>query len=131
MNAKGIWIVVRLLAVFAGGFAAGILYRDHVAPSSHEGRHARGHDAAHFLDYFRSRLDLTDEQAAEVNGVLGRLHREMEGMGTDFHDRFIALRKDAWTDIRATLSERQRLEFEELVEEMEKEHSHHTGDSGK
>lgn len=131
MNAKAIWIVVGLVALFASGFAAGILYQHHAAPPSHEDRRAGRHDAAHFLDYFRRRLDLTDKQAAEVNGVLDRLHKEMEGMGTDFHERFIALRSQAWMDIRATLSEQQRSEFEKLVEEMEKEHSHHAGVPGK
>lgn len=127
MSAKAIWIVIGLVALFAGGFAAGVLYDQHAIPSFHEGRSAGGHDAAHFLDYFRQRLDLTDEQAGAVQAVLDGLHAEMKGLSTGFHAEFIALRNQAWADIRDTLSERQRSEFEKLVEEMENEHLHHAG----
>lgn len=127
MNAppmKVISILVMLAAIFAGGFAAGILYEHHATPlftGGHEGHRGREHDATHFVDHFRQRLNLTDEQAANVKDVLDDLHKEME----EFHDRFAALRSQVWTDIRATLSEEQQSEFDKLVEELEQRHGHH------
>ena len=124
MNAKVIWILVGLVALFAGGVAAGILYQRGM-PSVHRGFPEGRHDAAHFVDHFRQRLALSDEQAAEVKDVLDSLHKEMEGLMNGFHGNFTALRRRAWADIRATLSEKQRSEFDKLVEELEMEHSHH------
>lgn len=125
MSAKGIWISVGLVALFAGGVAAGVLYCHHHTMSLHDHARHGTRDAAHgqYMEHFRKRLDLTDEQAAKVNDVLGRLHKEMQRAARDFHDNFKTLRSRAWTDVRATLSEKQRSEFETLVEEMEKKHA--------
>jgi ABC-type transporter lipoprotein component MlaA len=124
MNAKTLWILVGLVALFAGGVAAGILGY-HYAVLPHGGPSTHRHDAASPGDHFRKRLDLTDEQAAEVKGILDGLHKEMEPLAKGFHDKFETLRSQAWTDIRATLSDEQRVEFDRLVEEMEKRHAPH------
>jgi len=128
MNAKMIWIHVGLLALFATGVAVGVLYHHHVMhPQEGVQRHG-GHptdEHSQFVDQFRKRLDLTDEQTAKVRDILDGLHKEMMGLSKEFRDKFNTTRGRAWENIRAMLSEKQRLEFEKLVEELEKRSEHH------
>jgi len=125
MSAKVIWIHVGLVALFAGGVAVGHILHPNLTHQPH-GEHIRGgHDATHFTDHFRKRLDLTEEQNTKVKDILDSLHKEMMGLTKDFQGKFKTLRSQAWVDIRATLSDKQRLEFEKLVEEMETKHAFH------
>jgi len=130
MSAKVIWIHIGLVALFAGGVAGGILYHHHFMHAHdtvrrHGVHPSGGHDSTHTVDQFRSRLNLTDEQTSKVKDVLDGLHKEMMGPTTEFRDKFSTLRSRAWADIRASLSEKQLLEFERLIEEMEKKHTFH------
>lgn len=122
MSAKIIWIHVGLVALFAGGVAAGILYHHHVL-HSHRDPPAHGRDATHSAEHFRKRLDLTDEQAEKVKGVLEGVHQEMLALTSEFHEKFTTIRSRAWKEIRSALTEKQLPAFEKLVEELERQHS--------
>jgi len=118
MSAKVIWIHVGLVALFAGGAAAGIL-------CYHRAVHPPGGHASQSVERFRQRLDLTDEQTAKVRAVLDGVHVEMGSLTREFHEKFKAIRSQACQDIRATLAEKQIPEFEKLVSELEEEHAPH------
>lgn len=123
---KIFWIHVGLVSLFAGGIAAGHLYHRHFArPVPPMPDHGGHHDAGPYVDRFRKRLDLSDAQTAKVKEILDGTHKEMETLAGEFHGKFRTLRGRAWTDIRATLTEEQRPEFDKLIEEMEKTHSGH------
>jgi len=129
MNAKMIWIHIGLVALFATGVAAGVLYHHHIMHPQEgvqrHGGHPTDEHSTQFVDQFRQRLDLTDEQTAKVRDILDGLHKEMMGLSKDFRDKFNTARSRAWENIRAMLSEKQRLDFEKLVEELEKKSAHH------
>jgi peroxiredoxin/Spy/CpxP family protein refolding chaperone len=91
--------------------------QDHGHVPPHAGHRAHGHGAAPPMDHLRKRLNLTDEQTAKVKGVLDRLHKEMAPLTEGSRDEFESLRSRAWADIRATLSEKQRSEFDTLIHE--------------
>lgn len=124
------------IAIFVLSISGAAIVLDHsqaTAPDGHDRSHADQHDhgqtrphgghPAHGhgphttppVDYLRERLDLTDEQVAEVKAVLDLLHEEMEELAKDFHDKLETLRSQAWTDIRAMLGEEQRSEFDKLI----------------
>ncbi|MCR4317339.1 MAG: hypothetical protein NUW37_13460 [Planctomycetes bacterium] len=122
MNQRTIWLFILFVAIFAGGFAVGILYHRHFA-FPHFDAHGDPDPAAHFALYFRDRLELTDAQTAKIESVLDRVHDEMMVSANEFHKSFEAVRAGAFAEIRETLTEEQIPEFEKLVEEMENAHA--------
>lgn len=127
MIAKMVWIHAGLVALFAGGVAVGVLCHHHMRPAGHgpqhHGRqHHAGQDVGPFVDHFRKRLDLSEEQTAKVKETLQGMHKELTDMARGFHEKFKTSRARAWADIRGLLSEKQRAEFEKLVEDLELHH---------
>lgn len=93
----------------------------HVPP--HADHPSHGH-TAHFMDHLRKRLDLSDEQAVKVKEVLDELQKETERLASGSPGKLDACRSRAWADIRVTLNEEQRSEFDKLIEEH---HGHTEG----
>ncbi len=90
MNAKMIWILIGLVALFATGVAVGVLYH-HRSMHPHGGHPTEEH-STQFVDPFRKRLDRTEEQTAKVKDILDGLHKEMMGLSKDFRDKFSTAR---------------------------------------
>ncbi len=107
--------VVAVVGLFLSGIAIGALgthlyyayqLRGPIGPP------AMG--AGLFVERLERRLDLTPEQAAEIEAILDRTHRAAAEMRSDLRPRIAELMETTADEIRGVLTPEQREEFELL-----------------
>jgi len=109
---------VRLAAfvIFALGFAAGALalsaYRGWTRAERRERAGGRG------FERILERLDLTDEQRAQVRQILGDARAELDAMRRESEPRFAEVRRRSDERLRQVLTPEQWQQFQKLKEEM-------------
>jgi Spy/CpxP family protein refolding chaperone len=69
------------------------------------------------LNRFAKRLQLSEEQKAQVGGVLEQGRAKMDAVFKDVRPRFEQVRKETDDEIRAFLNPEQRQKFEKMNEE--------------
>ncbi len=107
--------VVAVVALFVSGIAIGALgthlyyayrVRGPIGPP------AMG--AGFFVERLERRLDLTPEQAAEIDAILERTHETAAEMRRDLRPRIEELMERTADEIRGVLTDEQREAFEKL-----------------
>jgi|YNPBryunderm2012_1023409.scaffolds.fasta_scaffold00047_30 uncharacterized membrane-anchored protein YhcB (DUF1043 family) len=110
-----------LLLVFVCGVAAGVLFMTLAGPRAHNPRALAWEEARKqvTLERLRKELDLTPQQAAELEKVLDdffayyhTLQSQMDEVRATGKDRILRL-----------LDERQRQKFEQMLKEFQAKHS--------
>lgn len=114
-----IWLV--LVAVFALGTITGAaltgLYRSRASGGPRDrGRHEQR------FEKMRQDLNLTDQQAADVRGILDQTRNEYRTLREELRPRFEEPRLKARTKIRALLNADQQKKFDALVAQQDAEH---------
>jgi Spy/CpxP family protein refolding chaperone len=115
-----IWIV--FVAVFALGTVTGAaldgVYRSR-ASAGRRGDEEHKRDAGAHFDKMRRDLNLTDEQATKIRGVLEETRNEYRNLRAELRPRFDEPRLKARARIRELLDEGQRQKFDAVTAEMD------------
>ena len=113
--------VLVLVLTFTAGFVAGVAVHRVLQRERHVPRHAATMMAGH-LD---RRLDLTDQQRAQVEAILVRRHARINEMWSGMHPRVNAEVEATNAEIAKVLTPEQRAKFETL--KMRMRHRRGTG----
>ena len=120
-----IWIV--FVVVFALGCATGAaidgLYRTRAA--SARSREDRSRDAEAHFNKMRQDLNLSDEQATKIRGVLEETRNEYRQLRNELRPRFDEPRLRARARIRELLNDEQRRKFDEITAQMDARRDEH------
>lgn len=73
------------------------------------------------MSMFRSELNLSDEQAKQVDEIVRRHHEQIEAIRAEVHPRFSAEYSAMHEEVKAVLSEEQRARWDELRERFRKD----------
>jgi Spy/CpxP family protein refolding chaperone len=115
-----IWIIFA--AVFALGTVTGAaldgVYRSRASDRRRGDEEHRRDAGAHF-DKMRRDLNLTDEQANKIRGVLEETRNEYRSLRAELRPRFDEPRLKARARIRELLDEGQRQKFDAVTAEMD------------
>jgi Spy/CpxP family protein refolding chaperone len=105
-----VYAVLLLLAVAAAGFAAGVA-------TSGLRRHSRqaGRDRGGFSSWLSQQLDLSGSQTDTVRAILQRYRPAMREVFQRVRPQMDSLRDRMDGDIRAALTETQRVKFDSLL----------------
>ncbi|MFL6229822.1 MAG: hypothetical protein ACJ741_13705 [Pyrinomonadaceae bacterium] len=121
-----IWIV--FVVVFALGCATGValdgVYRSRAAGAGHSDEDRKRDAEAHF-NKMRQDLNLTDEQATKIRGVLEDARNDYRQLRTELRPRFDEPRLKARTRIRELLNEGQRQKFDAITAQMDARRDEH------
>ena len=124
------WMGVTLLATLVIGVGAGVLV-DRLLLASTALVHSRARDVdrpsggehskrgRRMVERLRSRLDLTDDQAARLEEVMNRNHETAHQFWKDSRQEHETIRQQFRADIRELLNEEQQVKFDEMVAEYE------------
>jgi hypothetical protein len=66
-------------------------------------------------------LHLTSSQEDSVRAILTRRQKDARALWQEIHPRYIGLRERAKTEIEAQLTDEQKVHYEELYQQMERE----------
>jgi Spy/CpxP family protein refolding chaperone len=135
------WMGVTLAATLLIGVGAGVLAdRFLLAPTTVHSRKpdvGRGGDSQHrehgerMVERLRSGLELTEEQAAQLEKVMNDNHETARQFWGDSRQEYEALRRQFRADIRGILSDEQQVKFDEMVAEYEtRNHNEREGRRG-
>jgi len=122
------WMGVTLVATLVLGMGVGILVDRFVLAStvhSRAGDVDRGGSGDHrdrgqrMVERLRSGLDLTDDQAARLEGIMNKNHETAHEFWQNSRQEYEALRRQFRADIRGLLNEDQQVKFDEMVAEYE------------
>lgn len=123
-----IWLVV--LGVFVLGCVTGALldsaYRLTASRSERRemrGRRERGND----FERMRRDLDLSEQQATEINAILEQTRNEYRALRTEVRPRYDALRQNSRARIRAVLTPEQQQRFDAQAAERDARHNEGRG----
>jgi hypothetical protein len=121
-----IWIV--FVVVFALGCATGAaldgVYRSRAASASRT-EEGRKRDAEAHFNKMRADLNLSDEQATKIRGVLEETRNEYRQLRTELRPRFDEPRLKARARIRELLNDDQRRKFDEITAQMDARRDEH------
>lgn len=121
------WIGVTLAATLVIGMGAGILVdrfllvstADSGVSDSRERGERHRDRGRRMVERLRSRLALTDEQAARLDTVMKENHETAREFWRNSRQEFETLRRQFREDIRELLTEEQRVTFDQMVAEYE------------
>jgi Spy/CpxP family protein refolding chaperone len=120
-----IWIV--FVVVFALGCATGValdgVYRSRALAGRSEGEGKR--DAEAHFNKMRKDLDLSDEQATKIRGVLEETRNEYRQLRAELRPRFDEPRLKARARIRELLTDAQRQKFDAITAQMDAKRDEH------
>ena len=115
-RSRSLALMFLLGAVLVGG-ALGFT-ADRVLTSD---RCARNGDNRRSITWLTEELNLTTQQAAAVDSILERRHREMRAVISTVRPQMVAVRDTARQQIRRVLSDAQRARFDALIAKKESE----------
>lgn len=111
------------VALFGAGVGVGVFADRHLMPHGvivqHGGLHTTPEE---HLELFKSHLDLTDEQTAQIEAIMKRTRAEYESLRGEQAPRVHALHDRAQREILEVLSESQAAEYHRLIQ-----HTRHGG----
>lgn len=124
------WMGVTLLLTLVIGMGAGVLgdrfllastsmVRSRAGDVDRPGGGEHRERGRHMVERLRSRLDLTDDQAARLEEVMNRNHETAHQFWKDSRQEYETLREQFRADIRELLTEEQQVKFNEMVAEYE------------
>lgn len=120
------WMWVTLLATLSIGVAAGVLLdRLVLVPTvSSSDRNARDRDrhdnhGERLAERLRRELDLSQEQAATLQGVIEGNHEKAHQFWRESRAEFDDLRQQFRDDIRQHLTDEQRVRYDRLLAEID------------
>jgi hypothetical protein len=121
-----IWIV--FVVVFALGCATGAaidgLYRSRAAGAGRTEEDRKRDAEAHF-NKMRADLNLSEEQATKIRGVLEETRNDYRQLRNELRPRFDEPRLRARARIRELLDEAQRRKFDEITAQMDARRDEH------
>ena len=117
-----------VLTIFIVGFAAGVLsmnlyerLRSNKAPEN-------GKPQDFIIRKMEDRLSLSSDQEGKIRGILnetfeqyGQIRKEMEPRLKEFEPKFAEVRAKSRDRMREVLNDKQKPEFEKMLEESDKE----------
>jgi Spy/CpxP family protein refolding chaperone len=109
-KARAAVVAIFLLGVGAGGLGMN-LYQRTARPSNNGNRPSR-------MKMMQQRLNLTPEQATQVETILEETKNEYDQLKEDNRPRFDAIREKSRDRIRAALTAEQLPKYEEMVREF-------------
>ena len=121
------WLFLLLGLTFLAGAAAGIwaerafLSQAEASPGAH--RRHRGHWHSRTLARFSERLQLTEEQVAQVESILKGKRQSYREAFELMRPKLQELRETTRSEIRAILQAPQIPEFERMCQEEDERHS--------
>jgi Spy/CpxP family protein refolding chaperone len=122
-----IWIV--FVVVFALGCATGAaidgVYRSRAAAGAGRTEEDRKRDAEEHFNKMRADLNLSDEQATKIRGVLEETRGEYRQLRNELRPRFDEPRLKARARIRELLNDEQRRKFDEITAQMDARRDEH------
>ena len=107
-----------LVAVLVAGGALGWFAHEFVEKGQHRPR-SRGVDP--LVARLTKELHLTSSQEDSVRAIPTRRQREARALWQELHPRYEGLRREAKIDIEAQLTAEQKVRYEGLYQEMERE----------
>ncbi|MDT7603373.1 MAG: hypothetical protein QOF61_1370 [Acidobacteriota bacterium] len=121
-----IWLV--FVVVFTLGCVTGValdgVYRSRAAARGRSEEDRKRGDEAHF-NKMRQDLNLTDEQATKIRGVLDETRNEYRQLRTELRPRFDEPRLKARARIRELLDDSQRKKFDSITAQMDARRDEH------
>ena len=97
---------------------SGYEHRHHKGPDGkHPPHHARGSEK--FLKRFADKLELTEEQRAQIKQIFDSKREQMEQIRKEVQPRFHEIRTTTRNEIRAVLSEQQQKKFDRIHKRMD------------
>jgi hypothetical protein len=144
MNGKSkAWALALLVAVLLLGGVAGaavdrILVGNRSVSSGQRGRSGDRDDRGRrgsYLDWLSARLELSDEQRSEVQGILERHREQVSGLWSEMRPRYEELQQQARAEIRGVLTDQQAAAYDALLQKQRERHErddrrHGNGDRG-
>ena len=125
------WMWLTMATTLVIGMGVGVLVdrmlllptvSSNVRGPSGEGRHGRHRDhadhARRMVERLSDELDLDQEQTEVLAAVVNKNHETAQTFWRESRREFEALREQFRTDVRATLTDEQKVRFDELVESM-------------
>jgi hypothetical protein len=129
MNGKSrAWALALLVAVFLVGGAAGaavdrMLVGDREVSSGQRGRTSGDRDRRRsYLDWLGAQLELSEQQRAEVQGILERHRDQVSGLWREMRPRYEELQQQARAEIRGLLTEDQAAAYDALLQRQRERH---------
>lgn len=119
------WMGVTLVATLLIGVGAGILVDRFLLGTTAfgadvESRRGRHEDhTRRMVERLESRLDLSEDQVAQLAEVMGKHHDTARRFWADSRAEFEQLRQQFRRDIRGLLTDEQQVRFDEMVQEYE------------
>lgn len=119
MTRLKIWLVVLGVFVLGGitGAALDSVYRLKASGGERVGGVRAPHDKERMFDRMKSELNLTDQQAEAVRGILDQTRNEFRTLRNQVQPQYDALRQQTRTKIRALLTPEQQQKFDARVAE--------------
>ena len=133
------WMGVSLLAALLIGTGIGVVLDRFVllptvrsdvegAGRRYDSRRGSGDHGQRMMRELREKLDLTADQAEELEGIVARNHEIATEYWRNSRREFGALRERFRADIRAILTESQNNAFDQLIAERERRHGERSRD---
>jgi len=116
--------VLWLMIVFALGLVLGVLASELAGGwGIFGGRGRRGDWRQHAVERFTRELSLSAEQRQQLETILDETKKKYQGISETTRPQYEAARQEGRERIRAILSPEQKVKFEELIREIDREHA--------
>jgi hypothetical protein len=115
-------VIIMAVVVFIVGALCGMLSDRLVCSCIMRGNHGPNEQriARHMNDQFTRELHLTTAQQAQLAQILDKHKQSMDALRGEIRPKFKALRESMRQEIRLILDEKQKVEFDRMVEKREK-----------
>jgi hypothetical protein len=81
-----------------------------------------------FLAHFKSELQLSDDQVKQIEGILEQSREQMTQFRNETRPRFMAIREQTETQMRAILNPEQQKKFDEMTKREDRDRRQDRGD---
>ena len=120
------WMWVTLLLTLVLGMSLGVMLNEFVLGGEQSGRSSRAQDgdrkdrSARFKAWLEKELDLSSEQMANIENVLGAYNEKSREIWSQSQDAYRNLRMEFRQEVRAFLNSEQQKRFDEMMAEHDK-----------
>jgi Spy/CpxP family protein refolding chaperone len=120
-----VWLV--LVGVFLLGSVTGAALSGVYRARSEGGRRAE-RDPGKALEKMRGELNLTDEQAAQINTIINETRNEFRALRAEARPRYDAIRQKERERIRGILNAEQQQKFDQMIARKDARREKHERD---